>query len=71
MSVTVQVCISLGAMALMGRLEDNSWGLVLTFCHVGAKAGDKHHYPLCYFESPETRSVIEPGVYSLPTLVDK
>lgn len=47
------------------------FGLVLTVHHGGSKDGDKHHYPLCYFGSPETRSVMKPGVHSLPLLPDK
>lgn len=63
-------CYSAGV-ALMWRLDDNSWDLVLTFHHVGPKAGVKHHYLLCSFRSPETKSVIEPGVHSLATLADR
>lgn len=62
MSVTVLVCVS--------HSTDVKAGGQL-FHHVGSKAGDKHHYLLGYFRSPETRSVTEPGVHSLATLADR
>lgn len=49
MSVTVLVCVSHGTDVKAGGQ---------LFHRVGSKAGDKHHYLLGYFRSPETRSVL-------------
>lgn len=46
-SATALVCVmAQSVMALMKRLEDNSWDTVLNFHHVGPRVADKHLYPL-------------------------